>query len=203
MTPALLEYWNLNTAMVSRLFLSVRLLERGFIATAWKISPVNRIVALANASLDTWTESGKKIPVTPESALRGAIAFVGRTHCLRFSQFLANPREFVPAFIALVILIGSTWIRKFTKQLRVSRYFELFSRNELKGVEVDLFEENVEITLRIDDPGIDILRTPRCIVTIHLPKKDTCSSEERMGNASDPKEARLEEHDHKLPFWVK
>lgn len=202
-TPTLHGHWMLNTAIVSRLFLSIRLLERGFIAAAWNLKPVNRIVALAKASLDTWTGSGKMVPMPPESVFHGALASVSAARHFCSSQFLPDPGEFVLAVIASTLLMGSTWIRKFSKRFRVSRHFELFSRSEQKDIEVDLFDENVEITLRIDDPGIDILRTPRCIVTILLPKKDACSSGERIGNASDSEEARLKEHDHKLPFWVK
>jgi len=105
-------------------------------------------------------------------------------------------------FIASAILMCSSLIAKFVKRLSAHHQVELLSKNERSKADVDLFNENVEITIRIDDRGFDIARMPRCVVTMHLPKEDAHDLGQWIGNASDGDERRYKEQDHKLPFWI-
>jgi hypothetical protein len=47
------------------------------------------------------------------------------------------------------------------------------------------------------------VRKPRCVVTVHLPKKGSHSLVQLVRNTSDRNEVRYRKQDHKLPFWVR
>ena len=101
------------------------------------------------------------------------------------------------------ILTLSTPITSFMQRLRISHRFDLFGKRESPEDELDLFDEKVEITIRIDDHGLDILRKPRCVVSVHLPKEGPHSLAQFVRDTSDRNEVRYRKQDHKLPFWVR
>ena len=100
---------------------------------------------------------------------------------------------------ASAILMLSTSISRFMRRLRISHQFELFGKLERPEDELDLFDENVEITLRIDDHSLDILRKPRCVVTVNLRKEGRHSVAQTVGHTSDRNEVRYRKQNHKLP----
>ena len=104
---------------------------------------------------------------------------------------------------ASAILMLSTSISSFIQRLRISHQFELFGKIERPEDELDLFDENVEITIRIDDHSFDILIKPRCIVTVNLPKEGSHSKAQIVGNTSNRNGVCHRKQDHKLPFWVR
>jgi len=104
---------------------------------------------------------------------------------------------------ASAILMLSAAITKFIQRLRTSHQFDLFGKSESPEDELDLFDENVAITIRIDDHSLDIVRKPRCVVTVHLPKKGSHSLVQLVRNTSDRNEVHYRKQDHKLPFWVR
>jgi len=104
---------------------------------------------------------------------------------------------------ASATLMLSAAITQFIHRLRISHQFDLFSKSERPEDELDLFDEKVEITIRINDHSLDILRKPRCVVTVHLPKKGPHGLARLVRNASDRNEVGYRKQDHKLPFWVR
>lgn len=85
---------------------------------------------------------------------------------------------------ASAILMLSTSISKFIRRLRISHQFELFGKIERPEEELDLFDESVEITIRIDDCSFDILRKPRCVVTVNLSKEGPHNKAQIAGTTS-------------------
>lgn len=106
-------------------------------------------------------------------------------------------------FATAAILMLSTAISRFIQRLRISHQFELFGKIERPEEEPDLFDESVEITIRIDDHGLDILRKPQCVVTVHLPKKGPRGLAQLVRNTSERNEVDYRKQDQKLPFWVR
>lgn len=104
---------------------------------------------------------------------------------------------------ASAILKLSASITRFIHRFRISQQIDLFGKIERPEEELDLFDECVEITIRIDDHGFDILRKPRCVVTVNLPKEGSHSKAQIVGNASNRNQVRYRKQDHKLPFWVR
>jgi hypothetical protein len=104
---------------------------------------------------------------------------------------------------ASAILMLSTSISWFIRRLWISHQFELFGKIERPEDELDLFDENVDITIRIDDHRFDILRKPRCFVTVSLPKEGPQSKAQIVENTSNSNEVRYRKQDHKLRFWVR
>ncbi len=104
---------------------------------------------------------------------------------------------------ASAILMLSVSISRFIQRIRISHQFELFGKIEHPEDELDLFDEKVEITIRIDDHSYDILRRPRCVVTVNLPKEDPLSKAQVVGNTSNRNEVHYRKQGHKLPFWVR
>jgi len=104
---------------------------------------------------------------------------------------------------ASAILMLSTSISRFIQRLRISHQFELFGKIERPEDELGLFDESVEITIRIDDHSFDILRKPRCVVTVNMPQEGPLSKAQINGKTSNRDEVRYRKQDHKLPFWVR
>ena len=104
---------------------------------------------------------------------------------------------------ASAILMLSTSISRFIQRLRISHQLELFDKIERPEEELDLFDESVEITVRIVAHSFDILRMPRCVVMVNLPKEGPQSKAQRAGTTSIGNELRYRKQDHKLPFWAR
>lgn len=201
MTPASCESWFLNAAIISRVYLAIHLFQNAF-AGPWKIHCAGGIVALAESLLGTSIASGKLVPFAAGLVFLDTLVSKISAYHLHFPRFVPDPWAMIVVFATPAILMCSTWIAKLTERLRSTHLFELFSKNE-GATEVKLLDENVEITIRIDDRGFDILRKCRCVVTVHLPKEGPHSARQVVRNNSESGEARRTEQDHKLPFWVK
>lgn len=107
------------------------------------------------------------------------------------------------AATASAILMLSTSISRLIQRRRISHLFELFDKVERPEEELDLFDESVEITVKIVAPSFDILRMPRCVVTVNLPKEGSQSKAQMAGTTSIGSELHYRKQDHKLPFWVR
>ena len=94
-------------------------------------------------------------------------------------------------------------ISRFIQRLRISHQLELFDKIERPEEELDLFDERVEITVRIVAHSFDILRMPRCVVTVNLPREGSQSKAQLVWTTSIGNELRYRKQDHKLPFWVR
>lgn len=106
----------------------------------------------------------------------------------------------VPA--AIVALLLSPWIGRVIHRLSFVGRFELLDREEEPPCRCDPRDEDVEILIRLDHLGVDLLRKPRCIVTIRHRSKFACSTPTSV-NASGCRGQHAGLHDHKLPFWIK
>ena len=104
----------------------------------------------------------------------------------------------VPAIVAC-----SAWVTRFSRRRRSSHQSDLLDDDRGSETEVDLFDENVEIMVRIEDRAFDILRKPGCVVTVQFSKEGTHGVKRTLGKVSDPSEPRHKAQDHKLPFWVR
>lgn len=94
-------------------------------------------------------------------------------------------------------------IFRFIQHLRISHHLELFDKIERPEEELDLFDESVEITVKIVAHSFDILRMPRCVVTVNLAKEGSPRKAQIAGTTSPGKELHYRKQDHKLPFWVR
>ena len=85
---------------------------------------------------------------------------------------------------AAAIVVCSTWVARFVRWMRSSHQFDPADEDRHLETELDLFDEEVEIKVRIDDHGFDILRKPRCVMTIHLSKEGTRGVKRALGKVS-------------------
>lgn len=166
----------------SPVYLAIYLLQDAF-GGAWKVNTVSGNIAIIEVLLGTLIASGKIAPFAAGPVLLGSLIYRSRAFSFHFSRILPDRLETTIVFIAAAILMGSPLIVKFVKRLSAHHQVEILSKNERSKAEMDLFDENVEITIRIDDRGFDILRMPRCVVTMHLPKEDGRGIGQRIGNA--------------------
>ena len=109
--------------------------------------------------------------------------------------------------IAVVLASGaalflSPWIKSTVEHLSFVHRRELLDEEAEPHCEFDPRDEDVEILIRLDGRGIDVLRKARCIVTIQHTRKCVCNTS-ALGNASERGGQHTGLHDHKLPFWVK
>ena len=184
MTPAPCESWFLNAAIISRMPLAIHLFRNAF-AMPWKINCAGGIFSFAQSVLGTSIASGKMAPFAASLVFLGTLVSKISAHHLHFWRFVLDSWEMIVVLATPAILMRSIWIAKLAERLRGTHLIELFSKNERSKAEVNLFDEDVEITLRIDGGAFDVLHKSRCIATVRLPKKHTCSTEQKDGTASD------------------
>lgn len=184
MTPAPCESWFLNAAILSRVYLAIHLLLDA-LAGPWKFNCASGMIAITEVLLGASIASGTMVPFAAGLVFFGALISKIPAYHLHFSRVVPDPWEMTVVLATSAILMCSAWITKFAERLSVPHQFELLGRHERSKAEVDLFDENVAITIRIDDRGFDIFRRPRCTVTIRFPKNGVCSAERRAGDTPD------------------
>lgn len=109
--------------------------------------------------------------------------------------------------IAVVLAGGaalflSPWIKRTVEHLSFVDRPELLDEEAEPDCEFDPRDEDVEILIRLDSRGVELLPKTRCIVTIQHPRKCACNTPAH-GNTSEHGGQHTGLRDHKLPFWVK
>lgn len=105
--------------------------------------------------------------------------------------------------VASAVVACSTWVTRFVRPRESSRWSDRLGEENHSETEADLFDEGVEITVRIEHRAFDILRRPGCVVTVQFSKEGTRRVKRTPGKVSDSSEPRYKVQDHKLPFWVR
>ena len=110
--------------------------------------------------------------------------------------------------IAVVLAGGaalflSPWIKSTVGHLSFFDRPELLDEEAEPHCEFDPRDEDVEILIRLDNRGVDLLRNARCIVTIQNPRKCGATNAAELGNAFKIGGQDTGLHDHRLPFSVK
>lgn len=142
-----------------------------------------------------------------EDAFAGAWRFNPLRRIIAFVKAFSGtaiPFRRMPTFAAVsAILMCSSRVTKFVQHLRIRHRSDLFGEDERSEAELNLFDENVEITIRIDDQGLDVLQKPRWVVKVHLPKERPQGAGQTVRNTTDNGAPHYKGQDHKVPFWVR
>lgn len=111
--------------------------------------------------------------------------------------------KMVSSGVTSAIAVCSTWITRFVRRWTSSYQSDISGKDRHLGTGLNLFDEGVEITVRIDDRGFAMVRKPKCVVTVHLPKECAGAGKQTLGEISGSSGLRYKMLHHNLPFWAR
>ena len=188
--------------MVSWIYVASGLLQNAAPA-AVKYALLGGVIGITEALIGLSIAAGQVFPFAT------GLIFLG-TLVSSIPLFHAGSLSFPPdhwkicvALAGSAALMSAPWIRRMLQRLSIHGGREsLDEKAELK-LGGDSRDEEIGIMIRLDSHGLELVRTPRCIVTIRHPRKRACRALQTLGKTSDRSERRTGAHDHKLPFWIR
>ena len=193
--------WLLVALMISWIYLASRLLQSAS-SEVLKFTLLGGVLAITEVLIG--------ISIAAEEVFSFALGLVFIGTLLSYIPFFhLHSLNFPPdhwkmavALAGCAMLICSRWINQIAEHLPLPHGFRT-PKVETSDFIPDPPDQKVEITVRMAHREFAIPPGRRCIVSIRQPRKSASSVEAALGNTSDGGIRRHEEHDHKLPFWVK
>ncbi len=194
--------WIPIIVMVSWIYVASGLLQNAASATV-KYALLGGVIGITEVLIGLSIAAGQVFPFA------AGLIFLG-TLVSSIPLFHAGSLSFPPdhwkigvALAGSAALMSAPWIRRMLQRLSIRSGREsLDGKAELK-LGGDSRDEGIGIMIRLDSYGLELVRKPRCIVTIRHPRKRACGALQTLEKTSDQSERRTGEHDRKLPFWIR
>lgn len=194
--------WIPIIVMVSWIYVASGLLQNA-VSAAVKYALLGGVIGITEVLIGLSIAAGQVFPFA------AGLIFLG-TLVSSIPLFHAGSLSFPPdhwkigvALAGSAALMSAPWIRRMLQRLSIHGGREsLDGKAELK-LGGDSRDEGIGIMIRLDSHGLELMRKPRCIVTIRHPRKRACGALQTLGKTSDQSERRTGGHDHKLPFWIR
>jgi hypothetical protein len=194
--------WIPIIVMVSWIYVASGLLQNAASATV-KYALLGGVIGITEVLIGLSIAAGQVFPFA------AGLIFLG-TLVSSIPLFHAGSLSFPPdhwkigvALAGSAALMSAPWIRRMLQRLSIRSGREsLDGKAELK-LGGDSRDEGIGIMIRLDSHGLELVRKPRCIVTIRHPRQRTCGALQTLGKTSCRSEQHTGKHDHKLPFWIR
>lgn len=194
--------WIPIIVMVSWIYVASGLLQNA-VSAAVKYALLGGVIGITEVLIGLSVAAGQVFPFA------AGLIFLG-TLVSSIPLFHAGSLSFPPdhwkigvALAGSAALMSAPWIRRMLQRLSIRGGRESLDEKAELRLGGDSRDEGIGIMIRLNSHGLELMRKPRCIVTIRHPRKRTCCALQTLGKTSGQSERRTGEHDHKLPFWIR